>query len=289
MNKSLSYILSFCIMALLLTGTQSCTEKMDNYKLGSTYVRCVVYGEITTDTTAHRVSLVRSADYFSNIPALPISGATLTITDGTNTFPLTESPTEPGNYFTDSSVYGVPGMTYTLNVENVNLLGDGDLKSYTASSELRPVSKIDSIDVVYNDRFEFWGVKAWANDPVGTEDYYMFKAYINGVLNADSLTNLIVTEDKFYNGSSTNGIMCYAFFEKDTIKVGYDVRLDICGITEDYFKFISEAQTMANPQNPMFSGPPANIRTNFNNDAVGYFIAYSIASCSKKVNVIVKE
>jgi hypothetical protein len=270
---------------LIITSTvlifQSCTERMDDFKLKGTKTHCVIYGEITSDTTAQKVSVTRTADYFSNEAAEPISGATLTITDGTDTIPLTESVTELGSYYTDSSVYGVPGKIYTLNVSNVDLLGDGVMKSYTASAEMKPVSKIDSIDTEFISRWEFWAVKAWAKDPAESEDYYMFKAYINGVLNADSLLNLIVTEDKFYNGSTTNGITCYYFLEKDTIKPGYTVTLDICGITKDYFHFISEAQTMASPQNPMFSGPPANVRTNFNNDAVGYFAAYSVARCSR--------
>lgn len=282
MNKTFQNMRYPLVTAIMVFLFQSCTEKMDNFKLNSTYTRCVIYGEITTDTTAHKVRVTRSADFFSNIPAEPIAGATLTITDGTNTFPLTESATEPGNYYTDSDVYGVSGQTYTLNVSNVDLLNDGVMKSYTASSELMPVSTIDSIDTEYNSRWNFWAIKAWAKDPAETQDYYMFKAYINGVLNADSLLNLVVTEDKFYNGSSTNGITCYTIPERDTIKPGYNITLDICGITEDYFNFITEAQTMASPQNPMFNGPPANVRTNFNNDAVGYFSAYSIARCSRK-------
>ena len=282
MKKIFIKILFPLFVAIMAFILQSCTEMMDDFKLKSTYTRCVIFGEISTDTIAHKVRITRSADLFSNKPCEPISGAILTITDNTNVFSLIESTTEPGNYFTDSDVYGVSGKTYTLNVSNVDLLGDGIMKSYTASSELKPVSKIDSINTEYNSRWSFWAVKAWAKDPVETQDYYMFKAYINGVLNADSLLNLVVSEDKLYNGSSTNGITCYTFFERDTVKPGYNITLEINGITKDYFNYITEAQTMARPQNPMFSGPPANVRTNFNNDAVGYFSAYSIARCSRK-------
>jgi hypothetical protein len=274
-------LISFIWLTILMLN--SCTERMDNPKLGNTYVHCVIYGEINTDTTSHKVTITRSADYFSNQPPDPISGAIVSISDGTNFFPLAESLSEPGNYYTNPDVYGVPGKTYTLNVSNVNLLEDGNLKSYTAICELKPVSKIDSINTEYNSRWEAWEVKCWAKDPAETEDYYMFKAYINGVLNADSLKNLVVTEDKFFNGNETNGITVYMFEGKDTVKTGDLITLDICGITEDYFKFITEAQTVMSVQIPMFSGPPANVRTNLNNDALGYFIAYSVFSISRKV------
>jgi len=261
-----------------------------NMELDSTYTHCVIYGEITTDTTAHRVRITRSAGYFSNKPVEPISGATLTITDSeSNTYPLTERKTEPGSYYTDSSVYGVPGRTYTLNVSNVDLLGDGVLSSYTATSEIKPSVKIDSIDTEYDDDWEMWKVKAWAKDPEQTVDYYMFKTLINGTLYSDSLANLFITDDKFFNGNYTYGITCNVFTEKDTLKTGYNVTLEICGITEDYYNFLLETQMLISYQNPMFSGPPSNARTNFNNDAFGYFAAYSISSSSNKVRSGRKE
>lgn len=282
MVKNIQYFVKFSLGILVVIAWQSCTEKID-IKLEHTSVRCLIYGEITTDTTAHKVRITRSADYFSNKPAEPVSGATLNVTGGTSTFHLTESLTEPGNYYTNSDVYGISGKTYTLNVSNVDLLGDGNMKSYTASSELKPVSKTDSIDAEYNSRWNMWEIKAWTKDPKETEDYYMFKVYINGVLNADSLTNLVIAEDKLFNGNYTNGITVYMVEGNDTIKADDIITLDICGINQDYFKFITEAQTMVNPQNPMFSGPPANTRTNLNNEAIGYFTAYSIASSSCRI------
>jgi len=284
MKKIFQKIFNASIIFTIVSLGQSCTEKMDDYKLDSSYIRCVINGKITTDTTAHKVRITRSADYFSDKPLEPISGAIVSITDGTTIYPLTEHPTELGNYYTNNDVYGVSGKRYTLNVSNVNLLGDGVMESYTASSELNSTTPLDSIDTRYNDRFDFWETVAWATDPGETEDYYMFRAYIDGVLNSDSLLNLIITEDKFFNGSKINGTMVYMFPEKDTIVPGSSiVSIDICGITKDYFQFLTEAQTMATPQTPMFSGPPANIRTNLNNDAVGYFAAFSVASISRRV------
>jgi len=281
MKRVVNKIIYIAILVLPFIN-QSCTERID-FKLDSTSTSCVIYGVITTDTTEHQVSIYKSADYYSNKPPEAISGAVVTISDGTTTFPLTESSTKPGNYYTAPDVYGEVGKTYTLNVSNVDLFNDGNLTSYTASSEIKPVAKIDSIDTRYNSDYKLWMVKAWAQDPVETKDYYMFITKINGVLYADSLANLVVTEDKYYNGSYTNGITCYAFAEKDTVKIGYDVTLDICAITEDFFHFITEAQTLINPQNPLFSGPPANARTNISNNAFGYFAAYSISSCTRKV------
>jgi len=276
------YTLLIGLVVVATIAWQSCTEKID-IKLSSTNTRCVIYGEITTDTTAHKVRITKSADYFINEPPEPISGATISITDGSSTFPLAESVSEPGNYYTDSDVYGVPGNTYTLNVSNVDLLGDGNLLSYTAYSELKPVSAIDDIVIQFNSDYDFWEIRLWATDPAETEDYYLFKAYINGVLYSDSLNNLSITDDKFFNGNNANGSPVIRVVEEDSIKVDDIISLDICGISKDYYNFIIEAQTMTGTQVPMFSGPPANVRTNINNGALGYFAAYSINTISRKV------
>lgn len=285
MKKINSLIVYLIVAITIIISIPSCTEKID-IKIDNTDVRCVIYGEFTTDTTSHLIKISRSANYFSNKPAEPISGATLTITDGTNIFPLTESVSTPGSYFTSSNVYGIPGKTYTLNVSNVDLLGDGIFQTYTASSKLSPVSEMDSVQALYNSRWRGWEIKAWALDPASTEDYYLFKVSVNNVLDTDSLTNYVVAEDKFFNGSQTNGITVYFIENKDKLLPNDLVSVDICGITEDYFKFISEAQTVVGPQVPMFSGPPANVRTNLSNNAIGFFAAYSKSSTSCKVKAL---
>ncbi len=267
---------SFYSIVFLSIIFQSCTEKI-TIDLDSSDIRCVIYGEFSSDTMAHKVRVSRSADYFSNKPEEPISGAIVTITDGTNIYPLAESLSEPGSYLTNPDVFGVPGNTYTINVTHVDLLENGSFSSYSATSTMKAVSPLDSIDAVYNQRWDGWEIKVWARDPVETKDFYLFKVNINGVSNADSLSNYIVTDDRFFNGSYTNGITIYFVEGRDTIKTGDKITAEICGINEDYYNFINEAIQMSQPQVPIFSGPPANIRTNFSNNAIGYFAAYSVA------------
>lgn len=263
---------------------QGCTEIID-IEVDSTYVRCVIYGEITTDTLAHRVTVSRSGEYFANMPAQGISGAEVTITDGELVFPLTEDPLQPGTYYTDPGVYGVPGRTYTLNVRNVNLLGDGVMHSYQASSHMLPIAAADSIAVEYRFLWQGWVVKAYATDPAQTRDFYMFHVFINGEIHSDTLRTLTVTNDLLFNGNSTNGIEIYYIRGLESLTPGDSVTAYFCGITEDYYMFIVEAQTAARRSTPMFSGPPANPRTNLSNDAIGFFTAYSISKASTIVPI----
>jgi hypothetical protein len=282
MRIRIVFIIVVCAGLFAIMAIQSCTEKIDIH-LKSSSVRCIIYGEITTDTNSHYVRITKSADYYNSKPAKPVTGAKVNISDGIKTYPLTESLTLQGYYFTDTDVYGIPGRTYTLNVSNVDLLGDGNLESFSAVTELKPVIKIDSIDTEYNTRWDVWEVKAWATDPKETDDFYLFYIHINEKLYAASLANLVVTNDQFFNGNSTNGATVYYLDKIETIQKGDYVTLDICCITRDYYNFITEAQTISRGQNPLFSGPPANVSTNLTNGAMGYFTAYSVSRASKIV------
>lgn len=278
-NKDMKTRIFYHIVLLTLLFFSSCTERMD-IELDSTQKRCVIFGQLTTDTTAHKVTITSSGDYFSDLPPQGISGAEVTISDGENDFILTENLQEPGTYYTDDSVYGEPGKTYTLYVDNVDLLNDGNTTSYEASSDLLPVANADSIKVMYRPDWQGWAVLAYAQDPPETRDFYKFLIYRNGELYTDSLRNINYTDDTFFDGNYTNGVVLYFFNDNDALSPGDTVTAAFCGITQDYYKYLIEARVTTNTSLPLFSGPPANPRSNFTNDAIGYFTAYSVSKAS---------
>lgn len=276
-TKPIVSILSISVLFLA-----SCTERYV-IELDNTYVRCVIYGELTTDTTAHRVKINRSGGYFSNTSPQGISGANVSITDGENVFILTESPTETGVYYTQPNVFGEIGKTYTLSIQNVNLLGDGVMQNYTASSYLPNVAQPDSINVLYIPDWRSWAVFTGAIDPVESKNFYMFHTWVNNTLETDSLSNLRIFDDILFNGSNMYEIPNFFWMNQAALLPGDTVVSGICGITEDYFKFVTETQIAARPSNPLFSGAPANPRTNISNNGIGYFTAYSVKRVAKVI------
>ncbi len=264
---------------LLAFAQWTCTEQIE-VDLDPSYTRLVVEGYVTTDTAAHWVVLSTTRDYFYNQPAPRVSGATITIDDGERLILLTESDTLPGRYCTPEDFHGIPGRTYTLNIRDVDVDSDGIPEKYSASSELHPVNPIDSIKLRYFSSFGVTGyevqVYAWDSPK---RDWYSFKVRKNGVLLTDTLYELFVQNDEFFNGNYTHGITSY-FLSNDkpdeVVEIGDIVTFEINGITHDYYNFIVEAQSQIFTQLPLFSGPPANVRTNLNNGAIGYFTAYSV-------------
>jgi hypothetical protein len=269
-DKAISKVIVLALLAV------SCTERI-NIDLDESFTRLVVDGAITTDTTAHKVILSKTSSYFYNQPAPMVSGAQVTITDGVNTFNLSED--SPGIYLTDKSVYGIPGHTYFLNIKLP--VAVGGFSEFTASYQLHPVNPLDSIGLRFRPDYSkdgFWEVQCYVQDPP-TSDFYRFIISKNNTVITDSLQEWFVTDDRFFNGNYTNGASIANLDQskkEEIIKEGDTITAEVNNIGKEYASFIWDAQSELFGSNPLFSGPPANVKGNISNGAIGFFSAYSI-------------
>ena len=260
-------IIYFIIIGISIVA---CTEKID-IELDENYTRLVVEGSITDEENNHIVKLTKTTDYFYNKPAPFVEGANVVITDGQNIFNLTE--TEPGIYKTDKFA-GEIGKTYTLNIELLEEINGH--KDYMATDKLMPVGTIDSIGIEFIDSWKVWGIKLYANEP-STIDFYMFNWMKNNILMTDTIDEVNVSDDKFFNGNYSNGVVVGWFDEEredENLHPGDIVTLIMSTITEEYADFVWEIQEETGYQSPLFSGPQANVSGNISNDGLGYFAAY---------------
>ncbi|NWJ50502.1 MAG: DUF4249 domain-containing protein [Bacteroidetes bacterium] len=282
--KTLKYLLP-CLLGFVFV---QCTEKI-NIKLDNTSPRLVVDGAITTDTTAHKIKLATSTDYFYNQPAPAVTGALVTINDGSSTTILTEKPVGSGSYETPTTFFGIPGKTYSLHIELKEALNGQ--KIYDATETMPKQLKIDSIQMEFKqDIFKkgAWETKLYAQDPLD-ENFYCFRGYRNDVLVTDTLDRVTITDDKLFNGRYTNGISVLYWNQNmdwEVIHTGDRIKLQLGSLTKNYFNFIQELQLEVGEKNPLFSGPSANVRTNITNGGIGYFAAYSTCYASTKVKPI---
>jgi len=263
---------AFVITALVVV---SCTEKVD-IQLDESYTRLVVDGSITTDTMAHKIILTTTSSYFYNQPAPGVSGATLNISDGINNFTLTE--TSPGIYQTADTVAGKPGRTYSLNIRLAEDIGGHT--DYQANSFMNPVPPLDSVSLAFHADWSvqgFWEAKVFVQEPP-TVDYYRFMIYKNSHLLSDTITEWFVTDDKFFNGSYTNGA-AVAYLNQgnpsEHLEPGDVVTVEVDNIGKEYCTFIWNTQSEIRGANPLFSGPPANVEGNISNGAIGFFAAFA--------------
>ena len=259
------------LIALLSVALFSCTEEVD-IDLDDDYNRLVVEAFFTNDTTQHEVVLSESTSYFDNEEIKWVENATIYIQNQnkSKTFYLNESSTKPGHYYTDPTVSGEVGETYTLHIEDVDINKDGTMEDYQAVSEIKPVLTMDSVYALNTSQ---WGedgflLYGYAQELPTPGDFYMWHYYVNGVLSTDTLSELIFTDDAIMNGVYLSN------FEMEFVtdaQSGDTLLIQTQSITKGYYDFIVsfmlETQWQAGP----FGGPPANIKTNINNGALGYF------------------
>lgn len=262
----------FAIVAFMAA---SCTEKVD-IQLDESYTRLVVDGCITTDTMAHTIRLTTTSSYYYNQPAPAVSGATLAITDGNTIYPLTE--TRPGIYQTADTIAGKQGHTYTLNISLQQEIGG--YSDYSAVSYMNSLSTLDSVGLKFQPDWGdkgFYEVKVYVQEPP-TVDFYRFMIYKNNELLTDTITEWFVTDDKFFNGSYTNGAPVAYLNQRnpsERLEAGDIVTVEVDNIGKEYCTFIWNTQSEIRGSNPLFSGPPANVEGNISNGAIGFFAAYA--------------
>lgn len=265
----------------------SCTEKM-NIDLKSTDPILTVEGSVTSDLKNHKVILKESSDVYNKDQSNRISNAVVTVSDGTKIFSYSE--VQPGYYESDLKFAGQPGKTYTLSIDNVDINKDGKTEKYKASSYMRDPYVIDKIKLHFDPDYEakddeegeFWLVKLFLQDNPKTKDYYAFACRKNNILVHDTITEIIVQKDTYFNGSQTKGVNVGELNQSKSDEILKDkdvITLETYAIGKDYYYFIDQFQKMSEDRS-MFSGPPGNIKTNISNGGIGFFSAYSITRTS---------
>lgn len=278
--KLLKYSIAFLFILNLFYG---CTERVEIGLEAAGDPKLVVFSEITNDIKTHAVYLSKSAPYFYNQETPAVSNAIVYISDGTETIELTEDPDQAGAYLTPDDYAGVPGKTYQLSIENVDVNNDGVLETYTAETVMKNTVPVEQVFVKYNSRWEGWEVELYAHEPGETEDFYLFKVYKNGVLYTDTISDYWTTDDKFFNGNTIDGPVVQYFDEEENeiVEKGDVVTLEMAGITKEYYDFINSLEEEVSEKIPLFSGPAANLKGNISNGALGFFsvMAVSRGSC----------
>lgn len=265
--------------AILLLAVWGCTERI-SIELDETNARLVVDGGISNEPGHHMIRLTTTAGFFSNQEPQGVRGAVVHLIYDNKPVLLTEYSGVRGFYALPVVYAAEPGKTYTLDIRLQAPIGGS--ARYSAQTTM-PVTdfRLDSIQMEYNAPYDFWLVKVYAQDPP-TKDFYKFETFLNSVSGNDTTMRVTATPDRFFNGRNTNGF-AVAFFDGEILSAGDTLTLVMSAITEDYYQFYSELRNESGYKNPLFSGPPANIRSNLKEGGLGYFSARKIEKASVTV------
>jgi hypothetical protein len=253
--------------------------------------RIVVEGRVTNEFRHQLVKLTYTTSYFQNEPAPAITDAEAYIVEeGTGRrFNLTQSTDSLGLYETEEMA-GRVGETYSLFIN----LND---ELYKASSYLDTVLRLDSMKYKYEIysyfgfTFGVYNILLSAFEPPPEGQIYKLDFYINDTLYTDELDESVYQSDFLINDTYLDTVSIYGI-PQEYIKLDTNViRLEVISISEEEVYFISELLNETLGNGSIFSGPPANIRTNVLNtsgglDGLGFFGASSKTSIEM---VLIKE
>lgn len=259
---------SLFFASLLFVGCEEIIE----LDLKTVEPKIVIEAIINDQENAAKVVISKSTDFYKPGEYEKISDATIILTDE-NGSETNFNEFENGVYLSEP-ISSVPNSSYQIKV----IVGETE---YEAISFMPEPIIIDSIRVRKNDVGGRGGVtsnlrlQVYFQDRKDVKDYARLKVYQNG--NLISGYNLYF--DRLTDGNNIN----YPIFLNSDIdyKVGDLVTVELQTIdknTYDYFNVLTKVLT-TNSTNGQGNDPvaPANPTTNWNNNTLGYFSAYSVS------------
>ena len=262
-----------CVAATLFMACQ----KVIDIDLNSAAPQVVVEGFVKEGGQAS-IFLSYTSNYFDSNDFTDVTGAIVNISDGTGfTEQLTEFP--DGRYYS-SSLQGVTGRTYTLNI-----LADG--QEYTGSSVMPELATIDSLTYEYSPKTALTVagiyVTFYFKEIAGLGHNYLFSFYQNGptpkATNRAGEGPFFVYKDEFFDGLDFDFVF-YPF----PVYVGDVIRVELVALDDQGFEFYNTLNGTINNSSGGFSELPQNPVSNMSEGAIGYFGAVAISQATITIN-----
>jgi hypothetical protein len=263
----LPIVMLFFLLAIALT---SC-EKIVSIDLNKANPHMVIEGIVTDQQTPDSVVLTKSGDYFvSSLYFPPVPNALVTISDGLGTLDTLKEET-PGTY-RSSSLRGLPGRTYTLNV-----VAEGNV--YSAVSSMPQKVLIDSLYAIPFRAFDGdvgYSLYVMFKDPPAPGNYYRVNLSISRPLPPDSITGerYHLFNDKLTNGNEITLRMRTG----RSVQTGDTLTVELLSIDKASYDYFNTLNDILTSDRAPTSLAPTNPNTNLTNGSLGYFAAYTIDS-----------
>ncbi|MCB0569665.1 MAG: DUF4249 domain-containing protein [Phaeodactylibacter sp.] len=268
--KNLLFI-AFAILAFF-----SC-EKTIELDLGQTEDAVVIEGLVTDKPGKQFIRISKVVPFNGSGQAPAVSGATVAVDDDEgNSYTFVEQ--QAGYYTPQTDFTGLPGRTYTMHVQAEGI-------TYTASGMMHTLPPFDSLSIRVDEEERadpdeegrFYEVLVYIDEPQETEDYYLLKFYRNDSLLTDNGSWVYVSSDEFLGGDIDALPIPYYYAQSDV------ARVEIYAISREGYKYYTDLLNNVSNDGGMFSGYPANVRTNIEGGAIGYFQVSGLSAAELEI------
>lgn len=259
MKSKYFQIVLFIALSILAV---SCKEKVD-IDIPDGDPKLVVEAEISTEVDSSFVRLTKSANYYSSADYLKVTDALVLV--NSDTFYHVSN----GVYRPKSSYVGVVNTNY-----NLKIVSEG--KTFTSSSFLTPMFRVDSLQQVFKPAQGFlkegFTVKYFGFDNREPIKYTYFRFGKNDQNMDDSLFDAKILFD---NGVTRNGSYEFElpFLRLQPRDYTYMI---FRSVDKNMYDFINAYNNQTSGAPGPFQVPPANLPTNIVGGALGYFATFDV-------------
>ncbi|RIH64082.1 DUF4249 domain-containing protein [Mariniphaga sediminis] len=276
----------YIFLSLLMLTQISCITEIKWEGADTSTHNLVVEGLLTDVEQEHIVKLSRTLPVVGNKNPETVSGAQVTINDGTTTFELAEK--EPGIYATNNNVKGEIGKKYTLHIR---LEG----KDYYASDSLVAAPSIEPVEYTtsqFNDDFYMFTLRGNFGSAVPYKYRMVYQIpddaseyYPPGWEAPDWYTRRISENDRilldstfFIHGAvEPAALLIYGEYTRNGILRGTMITEYVHSMSNSYYQFIRAMMSETEWRGVGVVGSiPANVPGNISNGAYGFFAVSSI-------------
>ena len=201
------FIIIGFLAAIIVAG---CKEKIV-LDLKNSTPQIVIEGIINNQPGPYYVAITQSVPYYDSNKVVPVSGASVVVTDDAGNIDTFKESAFAGLYLS-ATLVGTPGRTYHMSA---NVAG----KQYDAMSKMFPPVPVDTI---FTQAFSFGSLHTIQpiilyQDPVGVGNYYRTTLYQNG----QKQGKITIDDDKVTDGKikSTRARADFDIHVGDTLKV----------------------------------------------------------------------
>lgn len=270
-------ILAISISALILVMA-SCGKPVPlDVKLKVAMPQVSIYGRLdNNDFTNDYIRVEMSTSYLNPADSSRVPDASVLVKDEDGKVWTFSYVKMFGVYLPPSEYKGVEiGKTYTMEVmyKGITYVAQSKVLPFSASNNTPfvkdSIEKKDGSMRYFGDTTGYVLTEYLKDDP-NYKNYYHVEVTRNDTLVTQDDGNIFVytNDDQLLNDAPEGTPL--QFFQ--TFKKNDKVRVDAFNIDFDAFKYIEAVGIQANNGGTIFDGPPANIRGNISNGALGYFL-----------------
>lgn len=256
--------ISKTIYLVILVLISSCTKVID-VNLNEAAPQVAIEANLEEGTHDFNVLISETGNYFGGEPNY-LSGATVTLFDGTTTTSLTDL----GN-----GTYTLPAYTANEGVTYV-LTATVNGKTYEATSIMPNKVNLDTLTYRYQAPTSFTNEGYFTllnfQDPV-EDNFYRGTVFFEGEL-TKGIDDLYIFDDELSNGNYT---VIPVFGE--LYQLGDSVTVNLFSLNKEGYKYYETIDQITSSSGGG-NVAPANPNNNWSNDALGHFQTYAISSFS---------